>query len=313
MLTFSILVLLFTLGSIILTVVKPKAYHNLIRVYPLYLGATVVLWALLLFSCLENIKPGEIGVLVNMLGNEKGVEDKELTVGMHVISPWKSLYKFPTFEQNHQWVGEEGFSFQTAEGLIVTADIGITFNLVPTRIHELFCKYRRGMDEITHLFIRNNIRDAINRVSSKMTIEELYGNKKEEFFTEVKKLVQHEIESLGFHISHLYIIGRFGVPENVMAALNKKIESIQRAQQRENELRETEAEAKKKIAQTEGEARSKLIRGEADAEYNRKITSTLTPSLLQYNYIQKWDGKMPYAVGGDKAPMIMSLPLPRGE
>ena len=329
MIIFSFITLIFIFTSISLFIIVKKSkniidnevnYDNTAVGWFLSSLVASILSSIFLFiGCFNMVNPGEVGVLVNLLGDKKGVEDKELTVGMHIISPWKTLYKFPIFEQNHQWTGENGFSFQTSEGLSVTADIGITFNLIPTRIHELFCKYRRGMDEITSLFIRNNVRDAINRVSSKMKIEELYGPKKEEFFVEVQKLVQAEVEPLGFHISQLYIIGRFQVPENVMEALNKKIESIQRAQQRENELRETEAEAKKKIAQTEGEAQSKVIRVTADAksmlinaeaisESNRKISSTITPYIIQHEYINKWDGKMPYAIGGDKMPFMMSLP-----
>ncbi len=316
---FVAIITIVTLGSYFITMERSEEDINPYHIRFLLTFISPTLLIILMFFCFNRIVPGEVGVLVNLMGDSKGVEDKELTVGLHFVAPWKQLYKFPIFEQNHQWVGEDAFSFQTSEGLLVTADIGITFNLMPTRIHELFCKYRRGMDEITHLFIRNNIRDAINRVSSKMKIEELYGPKKEEFFVEVQKLVQSEVDHLGFHISHLYIIGRFQVPENVMEALNKKIESIQRAQQRENELRETEAEAKKKIAQTEGESRSQIIRAEAEAksilinaeaisESNKKISATFTSYIIQHEFLKKWDGKVPTVIGGDKMPLMLQMP-----
>ena len=254
-----------------------------------------------------KVSPGEVGVVVDMFGSEKGAEDKELTVGYHLVPPWKSLYLFPIFEQNHQWVGEEGFSFQTSEGLSVHADIGITFNLTPNRIHELFAKYRRGMEEITHLFIRNNIRDAINRSASKLKIEDLYGPEKEEFFLEIQKTLQTELEPLGFHISHLFIIGQFEVPDNVKAALNSKIEAIQRAQQRENELREAEAQARKEIAQMEGVAKSKLIKAKADAESNLMVSTSLTKELLEWEAIKKWDGRLPSALSGKETPFLFNL------
>lgn len=277
-----------------------------------------VIWAGIGFSCLERINPGEVGIVVDLFGNERGVEEKELTVGMHWINPWQVLYRFPIFEQNHQWEKEDGFNFQTSEGLSVHADIGITFNLIPTRVHELFCKYRRGMDEITHLFIRNNIRDSINRVSSKMRIDELYGPKKEDFFREVLAQVQTEVEPLGFHISHLYIIGKFVVPDSVMEALNKKIEAIQRAQQRENELKEAEAEARKEIAKAEGTARSKVIAAKAEADAllleaeskakaNEMVNKSLTSDLLKYYSINKWDGTLPKVMSGGNNMMMLDL------
>lgn len=251
---------------------------------------------IVMFNCFQRIAPGEVGVVVNMFGSHKGVEDDELHVGYHFIKPWCTVYRFPIFEQNHQWSGDEGFNFQTSEGLSVHADIGITFNLEPSHIHELFAKYRRGMDEITHLFIRNNIRDAINKAASKMKIEELYGAGKEDFFTEIQKTVQSEIKPLGFNISHIYIIGQFKVPDSVMTALNLKIEATQRAQQRENELREAEAQARKTVAIAQ-----------AEAESNKLVRQSITPELLQLEAIKKWDGKMPQVMGSNKMPFILNL------
>lgn len=259
------------------------------------------------FGCFQRVQPGEVGVVVNLIGSHRGVEDQELHVGYHFIKPWCKVYRFPIFEQNHQWVDAEGFSFQTSEGLAVQADIGITFNLKPERIRELFAKYRRGMDEITHLFIRNNLRDAINRSAAKLKIEELYGPEKETFFTNVLNQVQAELLPLGFNISHLYIIGQFNVPDIVRNALNSKIEAIQRAQQRENELREAEAQARKEVAVMNGIAQSRLIQADADARANTLISRSLTKEMLQWEALKKWNGVLPQVVGKD-VPFLLNLP-----
>lgn len=264
------------------------------------------------------IKPGEVGIAVNLFGSERGVEPKEMNVGLYFVPPWKTVYRFPIFDQNHQWVNDDGFQFQTSEGLAVKADIGITFNLEQSKVHELFAKYRRGMEEITHLFIKNTIRDAINRAASKMKIEDLYGSQKEEFFVNVQQQVSKELEHIGFNISHIYIIGRFKVPDLVMAALDRKIEATQRAQQRENELREAEAQAKKDIAIVEGQSKSVLIKAKADAESlliearakaeaNTLLAKSLTPEIIKYQAIEKWDGKLPYAFTGDKSSFLLDL------
>lgn len=262
---------------------------------------------IIFFMSFYIISPGEVGVVVDLFGSNKGVEDKEIGVGMHVIAPWKSVYKFPTYEQNFQWTKDEGFNFQTSEGLSVTADVGINYHLMPDRIHELFCKYRRGMEEITHLFIRNTIRDGINRIASKMKIEEIYGPKKEEFFQNVLTYVKGDLEPLGFMISHIYIIGRFEVPQNILDSLNLKIAATQKAQQRENELREAEAEAKKQIALAEGRAKSQLIEAKAQADANNMITKSLTTELIQYHAVNKWNGITPHIMGSSG--MIFNLPV----
>ena len=68
--------------------------------------------------CFKMISPGYVGVVIDMLGDGKGVQEKELHVGIHWIAPWKNVYQFPIFEQNDTWEGDsEGFNFQTCEGM----------------------------------------------------------------------------------------------------------------------------------------------------------------------------------------------------
>lgn len=272
-----------------------------------YKTVCVIIWLIYAFLSICKVSPGEVGVVVNLFGSNQGVEQKELTVGYHFMRPWEDLYLFPIFEQNHEWIGDEVFSFQTCEGLTINAGIGINFNLVPTKIHQLFCKYRKGMDEITHLFIRNNIRDAINRASSRIKVEDLIGPKKEEFFAEIHKHISTELEPLGFNISRIFLIGSFDVPETVMKALNLKIEATQRAQQRENELREAEAQAKKQIAIADGEAKSQMISAIAEAQANSLISKSLTSELINWQYVQKWDGKLPTTFSGAGIPFILPV------
>jgi len=262
------------------------------------LGSVVFISFVAWVMFFKMISPGYVGVVIDMLGGSQGVEAKELHVGMHWIAPWKSVYQFPIFEQNDTWEGErEGFNFQTSEGMAVSADIGITYHLRPESIPLIFQRYRRGMDEITNVFIRNYIRDAINKSASKTRIEDLYSGK-ESFFEEVESHVRSDLAPIGIELSRIYLIGRFHFPQNVIAALNSKIEAMQRAQQRENELREAEAEAKKQIAKAEGQAKCSVLQAEAEAKANLVLAKSVTPELIQWQSVQKWDGKLPHVTSG---------------
>lgn len=248
-------------------------------------------------SCFKIIHPGYVGVVIDLLGDSKGVETKELHVGMHWMPPWKAVYAFPIFEQNDTWEGKEAFNFQTSEGMAVSADIGITYHLCPESIPLIFQRYRRGMDEITNVFIRNYVRDAINKSASKTKIEDLYSGK-ESFFEDIETHVRADLAPLGIELSRIYLIGRFHFPETVIAALNSKIEANQRAQQRENELREAEAEAKKQVARAEGQAKCSILQAEAEAKANNVLSQSITAELIQWQATQKWDGKLPSVTGG---------------
>ena len=86
----------------------------------------------------------------------------------------------------------------------------------------------------------------------------------------------------------------------VIDALNRKIEATQRAEQRENELREAEAEAKKKIAQAQGQAKSSVALAKGKAEANRLLNSSISTQLIQWEKLElekkaleKWNGILP--------------------
>lgn len=281
------------------------------RTVKISIGVGAIIFCIIFWSLFFTlVRPGYVGVVVDFFGDNKGVESKELHVGMHWIAPWKSVYQFPIFEQNHTWEGQtDAFNFQTSEGLAVSADVGITYHLRSDYIPAIFQKYRRGMDEITDTFMRNYIRDAINKSASKMKIEDLYGQGKEAFFDSVQDHVKHDLQEIGIIVSRIYLIGRFHFPQNVIAALNAKIEAIQRAQQRENELREAEAEAKKQIAKAEGQAKCALLQAEAESIANKVLAQSVTKELIQWQAVQKWDGKLPQVTSGEN----MIIPFGAGK
>lgn len=268
-------------------------------------GMVVALVIMCVASCVTFIAPGNVGVVVNMFGDKKGVDDKELSVGAHVIPPWKKLYTFPTFEQNYCWEGRHDcFHFQTHEGLGVFADIGITYRIQPSKVHEIFCRYRRGIDEITHTFIRNYIRDGLNKAASRFKIEDLYSDGKSRFLDEVQSHVINDLKEIGIDVSRIYLIGRFQFPDRVVAALNLKIEAMQRAEQRENELREAEAEARKVMAAAKGESESVLIQARAQAEANKLLSESLTDALIKQKALDKWNGELPRVVSSEASLLL---------
>ncbi len=132
--------------------------------------AAVAVAALGLAAC-EKVPAGNVGVKVYLLGGDKGVDTQELSPGRYWIGINEELYLFPTFAQNYTWTREwtddnedgkaqpaevvdESIKFQTVEGLNVSADVGITYNVDPTKVSVLFQKFRKGIDEITEGRVR---------------------------------------------------------------------------------------------------------------------------------------------------------------
>lgn len=73
---------------------------------------------------------------------------------------------------------------------------------------------------------------------------------------------------------------------------------IQSSLKAENLVKQAEANAKIAIAQAEGEAKAMKIKADAEAYYNRTISASLTPMIVQEDWISKWDGHVSTVQGG---------------
>lgn len=254
----------------------------------------------------SKVPAGHVGVKVYLLGGSKGVESEELGVGRYWIGWNEDLYLFPTFTQNTVWTKEdnESISFQTKEGLRVDADFGVSYAIRPDKVTTIFQKYRKGIDEITDIYVRNMVRDALVNEASKLSVEEVYSSGKVALIDAVTADVRKQVQDIGINIEKVYLIGDMRLPDNVIAAINAKIGATQKAQQRENEIREAEADAAKKVAAAKGEAESILMVAKAQADANKLLSESITTTLVNYKSLEKWDGKLPYMTGGGAVPMI---------
>jgi len=261
---------------------------------------------------LYKVPAGNVGVKVYLLGSNKGVDSEELGPGRYFIGWNEELYLFPTFTQNYVWTVEpdetgnedESISFQTAEGLTVNADVGISYNIDPTKVNVIFQKYRRGITEITDIYLRNMVRDALVTEASNKSVEFVYGAGKASLMEAVEKRVRDQVEGLGIRIERIYWVGTVRLPDAVLASLNAKIEATQMAARRRNEVEQSKAEADKKIEEARGIAESILIEAKAQAEANELVAKSITPELVQYKSIERWDGILPRFTGNSAIPFI---------
>jgi regulator of protease activity HflC (stomatin/prohibitin superfamily) len=227
----------------------------------------------LLSSCISTVPAGYRGIKVYLLGNKKGVEQKQLGVGAYFLGFNQRIYNFPVFQQNYVWRDEgdthgpdNSINFQSREGLDVKGDFGISYSLVADSVPAIFQKYRRGIDEITNIFLRNMVRDALNTIASRMPIESIYGIHKRDLLLKVDSMVSRQTNKHGIIIDRIYTIGELHLPASIETAINSKLEANQRSQQSQNEVKTVEAEANKKIAKAKGDAESRIIEAKALSE-----------------------------------------------
>lgn len=257
--------------------------------------------ALMATAC-TRVPPGEVGVKVYLNGGSKGVDQEVLGAGRYWIGFNEDLYLFPIFQQNYVWAKDsaegsptdESITFQTSDGMSMGADIGITYNIPQENVGKVFQKYRKGVNELTDIVLRNMVRDAFVKYASAYTAEEAYSTKKSALLDSVKARVIANAGKDGVVVNDIYYIGSMTLPKQILDALNNKIKAIQDAQRIENEVRSAKAEAEKAVAVAEGQA----LAMEAVARGNRALAASITPTLIELKRIEKWNGQLPQVQGG---------------
>ncbi len=252
----------------------------------------------------SQVPAGYRGVIVNLYGSDKGVSEQSVGVGRYYLGWNSELYLFPTFLQNYSWKDEQAITMQTSEGLSIRTDAGITYNIQPDNVVKVFTKYRLGIEEITNTFLHNMVRDAMNEVSSTMTVEQIYGAQKEQFISKVNAIVKREAAANGIDVDKIYLVGSFILPSNVIDSINSKIQASQNAMKVENEVATSRAEAQKTIVEAEARGRQILINAESQAKANKILADSLTAEFVSYQAILKWNGQLPKMMGTQATPFV---------
>ena len=266
-----------------------------------------------------RVPAGYEGVKINTMGEGKG-SLINVGVGRYFYS-WKwEMEKFPTFKQNYVWTAdkEEGspaneqVTFQSKESLTFHANVGISYSVNKGYSAELYAMYRKGIEDITNVDMRNSVRDAFNRLGSLRSVEEIYGEGKSAFVKAVHADVTKYWEP-HITIHKVYLVGEMAPPGEVKKSISAKIKATQMAQQRRNEVEQTEAEADKKIAKARGIKQSDILIAEGKAKSIELIEEQLrkSPMYIEYIKAERWDGVLPQFVGGGTIPMINLNPEPK--
>lgn len=264
---------------------------------------------------MSTIPAGYVGVRVNLYA-DKGVQNEVVGTGRYFLGINEKMYAFPTFNQLINY--EVPFNFQTSDAMAMRARVGIEYNIDPGKAATVFATYRKGIEEITDINLRQYISDALIKNAAKQDINSLTQGGKTRLLDDSLADIRSKLEPTGIRVVKLSWVSDIEYPERVRESINAKIEATQRALLRENEVAQSRAEAQKQIeaakgvaestrlqAQAEADAITIKAKAEADAIAMKAEAIQRNPAVVQLNAIERWDGKLPqYMTGGTTTPFV---------
>ena len=265
---------------------------------------------------LDTLGPGYVGIKINQYGSQRGVEDFPLSIGRVWYNPFtEDVYKFPTYLQSIVWTKDENegsaeddsITFNSVEGAIFNVDIALSYGFEAEKVPSLFLEYQKSAEEITHVYMRSQVRDSFSRQTSTMRMMEIYGEGKQRLLDAVKQDLRTRLGPKGFRFDMVSFIGAPRADDKVIKSINAVLQAAQRAIEAENKVRQSIAKAQQKIETAKGTAESLLLVARGQAEANRTVAASLTPELIDWQAVQTWNGVLPQVTSGG-IPLIQ-LPL----
>jgi len=282
---------------------------------PWVAGALFLL--LLTPSMFVYINPGNVGIVIHKLGG--GVDRTPLGQGLHMRNPITTgIEEYPVYMQTlvlTRGTGEgsgsnDEINVNSVEGQPVSVDVSLSFELDASKTPALYTTFRTHIEQIQHGYVKQAIRQALQEVVGSEPIADMLGPKKAEVVARTQALIASRLAPYGFIVKQ-FTINEVRAPAEVMAAINTKNVMQQQALTAQNELQKNTFNAQGDSIRATGRAKAILTEAQAQAEANRLLAASITPTLVQYEMTKKWNGQMPQVTGGATPLLQMPTSSPR--
>jgi len=216
------------------------------------------------------------------------VEGEALQPGMHFYNPFTAdIFEMDVREQKLEGV-TDAFTKDTQT---VKVSFAVTYYPDPTKIHALYSQFGRDWDQkIIPQTVLGSIKDVIGQY-----IADDLVNKREVAKKAAQDELRENLASRTITLTRLDLTN-LDFDDSYEKAVEAKVVAVQKA-----------AEAKNHTVEIEEKAKQTVASAKADAEAMRIKTQALSQNkgLVEYEAIQKWDGKLPEIMfGSASVPMI---------
>lgn len=249
------------------------------------------------------LQANEYGVVISAF-QPNGYRTQALGPGLHWIIPFiESVQKYSIAKQTYTMSstssegavqGDDSIQARTKDGQQIFVDASVIYAADPTQLIQLHITWQARYEENV---VRPVARAAIRNAVSQFGVEELVSTKRGELEQAIREEIETKLKANNIIMSD-FLLRNIRFSDEYAAAVEQKQIAEQQAQQSKNviEQKKNEAEQARQVAQgqadaaviaAQGAAEARLIQAQAEAQANQLLSASLTPTLLQYQYILK--------------------------
>lgn len=172
--------------------------------------------------------------------------------------------------------------------------IVVNYNLEKTKAHEILENVGRDWED---KLVPQAVNASAKTVTGRWDAVDLIANRAQAQ-EQLQQTLEQALGQRDVHITRVEIADIKYSPE-FEKAVEAKVTAIQNAEQEKNKTVQIQEQSKQKVISAQAEAQSMKIRSEALSQ---------NKSLVEYEAVQKWDGKLPNYMMGGSVPFINLTP-----
>lgn len=300
--------------------IKTKGIKRLIGLGAIVFG--LIIGLIVLFQSSTIVQPGYQGVQFSLNG---GIKDDVLGQGLKWHAPWVDVTQYPvstetvylTKKDEQKSEGNESFDVNTSDGKSVNIDIVYSYHMESKQLPHIFTKFRRAeAPSIESGYMKTQLKTVIQEVTTENSVLAVYAEQRAEVTKQITDKLTEVLGKDGIILEN-FAMSDVRPDEKTLVSLQKIADSQnqqeflkreERNKEQEAKNNKVEAEGKAAVAIVDAEARAEKIRIEADAQANANemLAKSLSPAIVQYEWIKQWDGQQS-KVSGD-ANSLIQLP-----
>jgi prohibitin 2 len=188
----------------------------------------------------------------------------------------------------------------------VATVIALNYHINPNDANVI---YQQLGADYSDRIIAPTIQESVKASVAKFNAEELI-TKRETAKGVIASAIRNTLSARDINVENVFITD-FKFSEAFATQIEQKVVAFQKYLTEQNNLKSVQVIANQTVVQAQAQARANVARASGEGQAIKIITEELrqSPQYLQWQSINRWNGQMPYSLGGSGAFPFFQLPV----
>jgi len=249
---------------------------------------TFIIIIIVMYESIVVVQAGHRGVVL-YLG---AVENRILGEGVHFIIPFAER----VIQLEVRTLKFQADATAASNDLQEVASvIALNYHIDPSKANIIY--QQLGADYTTRI-IAPTIQESVKASVAKFNAEQLITNRETAKAT-IAQAISRTLSARHILVETVFITD-FKFSEAFATQIEQKVVAFQKYLTEQNNLKAVQVVANQTVVQAQAQARANVARASGEGQAIKIITEQLkqSPQYLQWQSINRWNGQMPYSLGG---------------